>query len=282
MSFLKEPFVHFAAIGIAIFAWFALANADAPPEPEPDAKRIQVARPMVETMAAQFEAKLNRAPTVDELVALVENYVQEEVMVREARAMGLDQGDGIIRNRLVQKMGFLTTSQAQAMIPDDTTLQAHLEENASRYTRSPQIAFAQYGLPRGADSATIAAALEALQRGEDPAMARRQQLLPTDFALSTDRQVDGVFGTGFFAQVQALPVGEWAGPVMSGYGPHLVRVSTYQPGELPRLDDIRDDVLADWRRALGAEITEAYVTSLLGLYEVEQPSADDIANWMSQ
>ena len=284
MSFLKEPFVHFAAIGIAIFAWFAFANPDSVPDPEPesDAKRIVVGRPVVEAIAAQFEAKLSRAPTAGEVQALVGRHVQEEVLVREARALGLDQGDGIIRNRLVQKMGFLTTSQAQAMIPDDATLQAHLEENADRFTKSAQIAFAQYGLPRGADSAMVTAALEALQRGEVPAVMRQQQLLPPDFALSTQQHVDGVFGTGFFAQVQALPVGEWAGPVTSGYGPHLVRVSAYQPGELPRLDDIRDDVLADWRRGLGTEITEAYVKSLLEIYEVEQPSEDDIANWMTQ
>jgi len=280
MKLWKEPFLHFALLGAAIFVWFSLANPEVATEADPD--EIVVDQRLFETLSAQFSAKMNRSPLPEEAEAMVDRYVRDEIMVREALALGLDQGDGIVRNRLVQKMGFLTTSAAQSAVPDEATLEKHLQENADRFRSPASASFEQYGLAEGLDETTIKSVLDELRNGETPPATGRLQLLPEVIKTSDQRRVDGTFGSGFFAQVQELPPGEWAGPVQSGFGLHLVLLVELDPGGLPPLEEVRDNVLSDWRRTLGEELTKAQVAALMESYEVTRPSPEDLRSWVTQ
>ena len=116
MALYKEPFLHFAALGIAIFVWFSVQQPAEIAEPEAD--EIVVSEQVFAALASRFQAQKQRDPTSDEAQALMDQYVRSEVLVREARALGLDSGDGVVRNRLVQKMAFLMTSAAQSAVPE--------------------------------------------------------------------------------------------------------------------------------------------------------------------
>lgn len=273
----KEPLFHFFLMGVGIFAWFWVLN---PVEPTPHStQKITVTPRHLAFMAQQFEATRKRPASPEDLIALIDAYVQEEVLVREARALGLDQGDGIIRNRLAQKMTFLTTSAAQAAEPGDAVLGAFFEENKKLYKSRERVSFEQVGLAKNADAE---AAKTALMQGQYPAEHAASFLLPQGMALSVKQVVDGTFGTGFFVQIRVLKPGKWGGPVQSGYGLHLIKLIQHQPAEVPPFDRVRDRVLMDWRRARAQELTEAQLEQMRAQYEIVAPNADEIKIWLGQ
>ena len=95
-------------------------------------------------------------------------------------------------------------------------------------------------------------------------------------------QVDGRLGHRVFALREALPGRQWAGPVTSGYGQHVVRVIDYVPPQTPDLADVRDLVLADWRSALANDLREAQEAALMEAYTVSRPTVDTLQNWIGQ
>lgn len=280
MTIWKEPFVHFALLGAAIFAWFSLTNPETPTEP--NSARVVIDQKLVETLSAQFSARMNRPPLPEEAEAMVDRYVRDEIMVREALALGLDEDDGIVRNRLVQKMGFLTASVAQSAIPDDAVLEQHLQDNPDRFRTTASAAFEQYGLAEGLDKIAIASILTQLRAGETPPTDSRLQLLPEVVRSSSQQRIDGIFGSAFFARLEDLPPGEWAGPVRSGFGLHLVRLEALVPGSLPPLEEVRDHVLSDWRRTLGVQLAEAQVATLMERYDVSRPEPEELRLWVAR
>ncbi len=103
----------------------------------------------------------------------------------------------------------------------------------------------------------------------DPATLGQRSLLPARLGLSPPNAVDGVFGKGFFDLVAELPPGEWAGPVVSAYGAHLVRILDTLPARTPPLEEIRDAVLKNWREAKAQEIRERDYAERRNHYIVE-------------
>lgn len=272
MRFLKEPLAHFLLIGVAIFAWFYWISP--PSEEQAPQQAIVVDDNDVSMLASRFSASWNRAPSPEELQRLVDGLVREEILVREARNLGLDRGDPVIRARLAQKMEFLTRSIAAAVVPEDAELAAYLQDNPNRFRTPPKFAFEQIFLGEAPGSADVEAAQSALAAGNDPMQVGLPTLLPKTVPLSSARAIDSTFGRGFSEILATLPSGAWAGPVLSGYGQHLARITAVEPGVLPPLDDVRDAVLQDWRRQTAADLAEAQYQSLADRYEISLPALE--------
>jgi hypothetical protein len=271
---LREPLVHFLLLGAAVFGLFALFDDTPPPAA---GQRITVTAEDARRLAAEFEATWRRPPEPDELDHMIGQLVREEVYVREAVALGLDQGDAVIRQRLQSKMEFLTEAGAQAVSPDDATLEAHLAAHPERFARAPLVAFEQILLDDGAaGQGPPDQILAALNLGRDPAGVARPSLLPPAFPASPPQVVDGTFGAGFFESLAALPEGVWAGPVTSPLGRHLVRVTERQAGGLPALAEIRERVLGDWRATFAAALREERFEAMRARYEITIPSAAEV------
>ncbi len=279
MRFLKEPLFHFFVLGIAIFVWFSMLDTTGETSAGPE---IIVDDQDIDRLVEQFTATWNRPPKLAELDRLLDAQVREEMLVREARSLGLDRGDSVIRNRLTQKMNFLMTSLAQSAEPDDTTLQDYMMANSEAFLQPGQLAFQQISFGEDADLAQIKAALDALNKGADPATFGTISLLPAEISLTSRHRVESVFGRGFFDQLEASPDGIWSGPVRSGYGPHLVFVSSRKPPELPPYEEIRDEVLSDWRRTLSASLAQSQVDDLMDRYQIRRPSRDELAARLQQ
>lgn len=280
MRFYKEPLFHFLLLGLALFAWFAYLNPDdAAPEP---ADRISVDEGDIDRLIELYRATWRRPPDLEELQRLQDGLVQEEILVREARTLGLDRGDSVVRQRLGQKMVFLMTSMAQVAEPDDDTLHAFVADNRERFEDPGRIAFQQIALGPDPDRQTVEAAIEALNGGAPPADFATSSLLPATFPLSAQQQVDSVFGAGVFTELQRTPAGQWAGPVRSGYGLHLVRVDAVENPSLPPLEDIREEVLFELRRDVAANLLEDQQTALRARYEITVMSPDELAAKLAQ
>src|SRR5687768_15661085 len=105
----KEPLVHFAVIGGLLFGVYAWLNRRAAEVDENPAHVIRISAGEVDWLKETWTRQWRRPPTQLELKGLVEDLLREEMLCREARAMGLDQDDIIVRRRLAQKMTFLLT-----------------------------------------------------------------------------------------------------------------------------------------------------------------------------
>lgn len=267
---IKEPLVHFAIAGIAIFGLFALLD-DTPEPVAPNQIVVSVAD--AQWLVDQYEATWRRPPRPDELDALIDEFIKEEMLVREALALGLDQNDTIVRRRLRQKMEFLSEASAASATPDDSVLVDFLQENQNAFARPPRVAFEQILLNDG-DSPEVV--LTELSAGSDPASLGARTLLPQVVPISTLNAIDSTFGRGFFTQVASLPTGDWQGPVTSSFGAHLVRISALEVSQVPPFEDIRDRVELEWRTSEAQAQRTRFLERLAAEYEVTRPDPSEV------
>jgi hypothetical protein len=266
---LREPLVHFIAIGGLLFVLYTVVSG---PAPAPR-NRIVIEAERISQLVDSFEAARRRLPTEDELLALIEGFIREEVYYREALALGLDGDDTIIRRRLHQKLEFLTDSGADLIEPAAGELEAYYEANARKYQDPPSIAFEQIFLGDTPTPERIASPLAALRSdpGADPFQLGEPTFLPESMSLSAPDAIDRRFGTGFFSVLEGLPAGVWTGPVESGFGFHVVRINDAVPPSVPALDDVRDEVLLDWRAEKASLLRDQVYARFRERYEIVFP-----------
>ena len=265
--------VHFFLLGALIFALFAYF--DDAPAPK-SANAIVITEADARRLVSGFEAVWKRIPTAEELDHLIDGHLREEVYVREAVALGLDRNDAVIRRRLQMKMEFLTETGAEAIKPNDATLNAHMQAKPDQFIEPLLLAFEQVLLPDDMNSEEISAAVSSLNEGRSPSDFTRSSLLPPAFSPSPEKTVDGNFGTGFFNALLEMPVGKWAGPVQSPLGRHLVHIIERRQARMPPLSDIRKRVEADWRADLAARLREESYQALLSRYSVVRPDTSAV------
>jgi hypothetical protein len=220
----------------------------------------------------------NRPPSQQELETLVEAFVRQEIYVREALALGLDQGDSIVRKRLSQKMEFLTEAGAEASFVDDAMLEAYFQDNLERYRSASRAGFSQILLPEPATE-SMQDILEKLANGDDFNLLGARTLLPAMVSPLTKQVVDSSFGTGVFEQIVNLEPGTWSGPIRSGYGAHLVRLDSLVSGSVPAFETVRGRIEQEWRRDKANELRLERLAQLRSQYHIETP---DLALILSQ
>ncbi|MEQ3709480.1 MAG: peptidylprolyl isomerase [Tateyamaria sp.] len=262
---LREPLVHFVVIGALLFAAFGYLN----PEPAEVPNKIVVTTSDIEVLEQAFQSNWRRPPNDAERAAIIDAHVRQEVLVREAEGLGLDRNDAIIRQRLQQKMDFLLSSGANAVVPTDEELETFLNENSDRYLVSGKMAFEQVYLGQRATADIVTATLTSLNAGTDRNTIGERTLLPGEVPLSTDVAIDGTFGTSFAATLAGQPIGTWTGPVQSGYGIHVVRVIEQTPARQPALAEVRDMLESEWRAERAEELSDAIYEDLRERYTIE-------------
>jgi PPIC-type PPIASE domain len=275
LKVLREPLLHFVVLGTGLFVLFGVVGESADERPD----RIVVSQAKIENLAGLFERTWRRPPTQAEIDGLIADHVKEEILYREALALGLERDDIVIRRRLRQKMEFISEDVARPAEPTEGELQAFLAEHADRFREPWRVSFAQVYLSpdrRGEDAwGDAERLLVALDTGRsDPAAAGDPFLLEQDYRELATQDVERLFGGAFAGQVAELPVGRWSGPVESGYGLHLVLVRERKPARLPDLDEVRDAVANEWRAVRQEEANRAFYAGLRAGYEVtvERPA----------
>ena len=277
--FLRDPLLVFLIIGAGVFALDRMAGGVF----DPESRSILVTREQVIRLADLWSAQIGRLPTAAELDSLVDDHVREEVLVREAMRMGLDADDTIVRRRLAQKMSFLIEDTVVTGEVSESELAAYFEENAERYGDAQRFTLRHvYVSPdrRGSDeeagriAADILAQLKAEGGGAEPENTLWRRLgdpfmLRREYGRRTAGDLAELFGGAFVNGLAALPIGEWAGPVESAYGYHIVRLSARTEARPAVFEDVRRRVLEDARRdARDAANREAH-ERLRERYQVE-------------
>lgn len=240
----REPLLHFLLIGAALFLYYQLAseNGEAPP------KRIHVDRGQVQQLASNFERTWSRAPTPQELDAMVESHVREEVFYREAMAMGLDQNDPMVRRRMRMKLEFML-QDLSGQDASNEVLSDFLKRNPDRFRDEVRLTLRQVYLNPGQRPHLENDAGQLLSRLNDdsaPEVLGDQTLAPRAYQLAPQSEIARDFGDEFARRVASLPVGKWSGPVYSPFGAHLVKIEARVDARLPELAEIRDEVLREY------------------------------------
>ncbi len=262
---LQDPLLAFLALGAAVFAGGALLDgADA-------AQTILVDQAEINRLQEQWRAQLGRAPSEDELKGLIEQFVREEIYYREALRLSLDQGDVIVRRRLVQKLTFLTEDIATGQPPGEAELRAFHEANADRYRLPARYSFRHRYFSADRREDAKADALAALT---DPAAPADPFMLQRAYAERSLREIGDLFGRDFAAALTNLAVSpDWQGPLPSAYGWHLVQVEKVLPEALPSFAQVQARVANDLNAERREQANAAYYKQLRSRYQVVPPEA---------
>jgi len=241
-------------------------------ESAPQREPIVVTRAHVDGLRQQYVRQTGALPSPEEEAALIERFVDDEVLIREARAMGLDRGDPIVRRRLVQKMQSLLEEFSGREPPTEPELQAYWDAHRSTYRTPERTSLSQVFLSRnGEKEPPVARArrlLDRLRAGAAPETLGDPFLPGVHFEQRTGRELAATFGTDFVERLPALPVGVWEGPVPSSYGWHLVRVEARTAARPLELDAVRPRVLQALQSARRQEAVRAELGRLRDRYEV--------------
>jgi peptidyl-prolyl cis-trans isomerase C len=268
MKLLREPFVHFILVSLALFAAYRFLNPNA--ERVEQSRRIELTVDDVRALQLAWMAQWKRPPTPEELGGLVDAKVHEEVLYREALALGLDQGDTIVKRRLAQKMEFLADDVSALRDPKADEIRGWFEKNADRFRLPGRIYFRHvYFSPDRRGAKAREAAASALQKvsaaGSDPFMFQDH------YADRTPEQVAGIFGAQFAQALFQLKPGAWQGPLESGLGWHIVFVESIAPGRVPAFEEIEPQVKAEWMAGQRAEARSRAFDAMRARYEVVRP-----------
>lgn len=243
---LKEPLLHFLAGALLIFAYFWLTGASR----DPASYKINISASDIDRIAADAIRTSNRLPTHEEIEALIEQNIREEIFYREALRLGLDDGDAIIRRRLANKMRSLNNEEIDE--PSDAQLQKWINDNPNRYALSHLYAFEHIYIGRDSSVDKQKKWLKQLNNDSISINSIRTPLsIPALQPLSDETAIEKKFGHKFIAALTSLNLdtidsGQWVGPIESGFGLHFVKINNKKSAENLNLDDIRQEITNDW------------------------------------
>ena len=269
---LREPLVHFLIGGALLFALDAWTGRD---DGDPS-YRVAVGAGQIERLRQAWQAQSGRAPNQQELAALVEDQVREEIFYREAVRRGLDDGDVLVRRRLAQKLSFLIEDLAAVEQPGDDELRRFHQQRADRYAEPARLSFRHvfFSRDRRADAAADASAALASLRlaaasGGATGSIGDPFMLHTEYAGRSRQEVRELFGPEFAEALFALQGSGWQGPIRSSYGEHLVEVIARADQRTPPFEEVRQSVLRDFQQERREQANAEAYRDMRSRYQVE-------------
>ena len=279
VRWLREPLLQFLIVGVLLFALWRVVG---PQAADPAAtNRIVLTDEDLKQLATTWMLAGRPPPTAEQMQALIDDKVREEVFYREALALGLDKDDTIVKRQLARKMEFLAEDVSRLEVSQPGELKAWFEKNKDRFASSPRITFRHvYFSPdrRGAtvrEDAERAVGLLAGKPIDAPAVAKGGD--PFMFQeYYGDRSLDEIarqFGPSFARALLNVKPGVWTGPVASGYGWHVVFAESLTPSRVPDFETIESDVQAAWTEERRTDVRARMYKAMQARYEVVLPAS---------
>jgi hypothetical protein len=249
------------------------------------AERTVVTAEQVAEVRAAAAALQGREPTNEELAALVEPTVRDEVLYevlyREALALGLDENDDEVRRRLIEKMSYLTQDLADPEPGSEEELRRFYEDSPEIFTIPALVSFDQVFFSPGARGdaleADAAAGVEALNAGRAPDEVGDRTPLRESYDDAPREQVAVLFGEALADALFAAMPGEWTGPFRSDFGLHAVRLRSRSEARLPPYEEIAARVAEEYGAARRREANERAYREMRAKYDVVVELPEDHA-----
>jgi peptidyl-prolyl cis-trans isomerase C len=272
----REPLVQFLLFGVALFAIYRVVD---PNNSASQSSRIVLTDDDLRQMTVTWRAQGRSTLTPQQMRSLIDQKVREEVLYREALAMGLDKDDTIVKRRLAQKMEFLAEDIASMRDPTEGELRGWFASNAARFTLPPRASFRHLyfsfdhrGQRARDDAAQVLRGLVGKPGDWSGAPALADPFMYQDYY--GDRSFDQLateFGPPFAQSVVQLRSGSWQGPIESGYGWHLVWVDSITPSRVPAFEEIEDEIKAQWVSDQRVEVKREAFEAMRAHYTVVLP-----------
>lgn len=251
-----EPLLQFLVIGLVLF----LIDARLHPPVKED-RTIVVTRQMRNAIIENYDEDHARKPTDAEIKATIDNWVAEEILYREGRALGLDLGDPTIRDRIVYKLKVMLGEESKARDPSPADLADWFAKNHARYDEPDRLTFLATAPVSEAQARKELADIKALRESSD---LQAQTRVFVDRPRAATGQV---FGEAFAAALDRAPIGQWE-VVQSTAGWHVVRLDARKPGRSVTLEDIGDQAVRAWKSEETLKMTLQAMERLKARYSV--------------
>ena len=260
---LQEPLLHFVVVGSLLF--FYLSSTDTTTKPQ-----IVITEGKIKQLTAQFSKTRQREPLQDELEALIDNQIREDLAFEHGVQMGLVENDSIIKRRVKQKIEFMLNDSIAGIEPSKEELQEYLAAHKETYTIAPVYDFEHiYINPEKHENIDAYVAKlkmmilnNAYEGNGDSIMIERE------FEEINTAQVARLFGRHPPRTKDVLANGRGQGPVSSGYGLHLVKIDKKTPAHVATLDEMEATVKRDYRNDAQKKAIDSFYEELKTHYIV--------------
>jgi hypothetical protein len=281
----KEPLFQFLIIALVLLGGERWINAE---DYAYDQYHIQIQdQQLLQFMQLRAKTfKLDQAEAAlaamsdDDRQRLVDDYARNEVLFREAMAIGLDKNDQIIRRRLIQKMDYLAQGffdESAPLTEDD--LRAYYAERKQDYKKAAEATFTHVFVSAedlSAEDARVLADKLLVRLNTDQAPFENASrygerfLYNRNYVNREDDEISSHFGQSFQGAVFALSTADqWQGPVQSNYGWHLVLLVKNTAAYVPKFEEVSSAVFADAQRQQQREVKSQAIDKLMAKYQIE-------------
>ncbi|WP_247318432.1 peptidylprolyl isomerase [Bradyrhizobium sp. 21] len=235
MRLAREPLLHFALLGAIIFGVDTVLHP-----PARDEKVITVTKAMRQSFIEHFDEDKVRTPSADQLQKMIDSWVASEILYREGKALGVDRGDDMIRDRIAFKMQLMIFDQIRVEQPTEEQLTGWFAENHARFDEPERVSF--YITPP-TDQATAQRQLDDIvqQHESEELQQQTRAILGRPVA-----SLAASFGEDFRDALLAMAPEQWK-LLRSRDGWHVARIDSRHQGKLAHLEDVRDEAIRLWR-----------------------------------
>jgi hypothetical protein len=256
-QWLKEPLVHFFAIGAALFvAHAAFAGEE---------RTIRVTPAVKAGIARHLQDQNGRQPTSAELTKALADWKRDEALYREALREGVEREDATVRRVLADRLRARAALQIAIPEPSVEQLERWLETHRSLYETPPRYDYELLTFPKTAAGGRELEHYEnALAAGTPPDKADRPLLGGTHTLVELREK----FGASLAEAIAGLAQGRWQ-QLESADQWTLVRVKR-TVGGLPSVEELRPRLIADWSRVVEKRAVESAVQQIVDRYHFEE------------
>lgn len=268
-NILKEPFLHFVLIGIALFMLYGIVNKNS------NSKNTIVINDFdVSNLISTWEMQWKRPPTEKELQSLINLNVKQEIFYQEALKMNLDHNDEIIKRRLAQKMKFLSNDIAAMVEPSEKDLKNYFQEHRDRYLLPYSYSLYQITFSPDKRKDNYKDAAETLKQFPNTTFEEMQNWgdkLPFNYYLENinANELALQLGSKFSEALEQQKSNKWIGPIPSGFGYHLVYITKKTNPQIPEFETVKKSVLRDFEYNKQQEINDQIFRELKKRYKIE-------------
>ena len=247
---VSEPLIQFLFLGTSLFFIVRFVQRQS----DWAEREILIDNSRIAQMIVNYKSQTGVLPTKQQLDAIIENDIREEISYREAKKMGLEKDDEIVRRRLAQKFDFVQTDMETVKDPGENELVSFYKNNPSLFREPAKVSFTHiyFSADHVHDSIAKQRAikvLEGLYQTKVKRAPERGDRFPLQYDYTDQSELDIRQNFGDKPMVRELftsPVGKWTGPVQSGYGWHLIFILKRDDAVLSPFAGIKDQVKAQY------------------------------------
>lgn len=260
---VNEPLLHFLVLGLLLFVIDRIVHP-----PADDALVIVVDAAVEQMLVNHFLDLQGRVPDSTEHAEQIAQWARDEVLYREALALGLERDDELIREQLVARLRSLLYGVVRVDEPETGQLAAWLEAHRARYDRPLRLDFEAAALAEGGSAEQLLATARA--EGQLPeALAQRQRL----FLNRAAKDIAAIYDETVAAALVEQSEGAWL-VLETGAGPHLFHLLRRREPEPATLASHREQIAADWREEQAHRAVQAQIDALRARYAVRREGRD--------